>query len=133
MTLIPKYNYVLQTVDHSTGYLDVIQTSKVCVLLVRWCQTLKERHTFAKGHYLINYRSGKKILGKLIDISFSITKKAADKWIIARFTDLLAATDALSIFGEHIITLIWLTVYNCINTQVEMQKGKNIYLFIYFH
>ena len=40
-------------------------------------------------------------MGKLIDVSLSATKKAANKRIVTRLTELLTATDALSIRGEY--------------------------------
>ena len=44
---------------------------------------------------------GTKFLGKLIDVSLSATKKAANKRMITRLTELLTATDVLSVRGEY--------------------------------
>jgi len=55
-----------------------------------------------------------KLLGKLID---SATKKAANKRIIARLTELLAVTDALSIHGEYNCGSIGIILFPfCIST-----------------
>ena len=40
-------------------------------------------------------------MGRLIDVSLSATKKAANKCMTTHFTELLTATDALSVCGEY--------------------------------
>ena len=40
---------------------------------------------------------GNKFLGKLIDVSLSATKSAANKWLDSRLSGLLSATDSLCI------------------------------------
>ena len=44
---------------------------------------------------------GTKFLGKLIDVSLSATKRAANKRMISRLSQLLTAADSLSIRGEY--------------------------------
>ena len=42
-----------------------------------------------------------KFLGKLIDTSLSTTKRAANKGMVSRLTELLSVTDAVHIRGEY--------------------------------
>ena len=55
----------------------------------------------SKGTTRSIIEGGTKFLGKLIDVSLSATKKAANKQMMTRLTDLLTATDTLSVCGEY--------------------------------
>ena len=62
---------------------------------------LQEGIPLSKGTTRSIIQGETKFLGKLINVSLSATKKAVNKRIIAHLTELLAATDALSIRGEY--------------------------------
>ena len=101
-TNLDTHVYVLQTVDQKASDLDLSFKPVKCVsYLYDGAKHLKEGILLSKGTTRSITEGGTKFLGKLIDVSLSATKKAANKQMIARFGELLTTTDVLSIRGEY--------------------------------
>ena len=93
---------MLQTVDQRAGDLDLSFKPAKCVsYLFDGFKHLRKGVPLSKGTTRSITEGKTKFLGKLIDVSLSATKKAANNRIITRLTELLTATDALSIRGEY--------------------------------
>ena len=93
---------VLQTVDQRASDLDLSFKPAKCVsYLFNGIKHLQKGVPLSKGTTRSITEGGTKFLGKLIDVSLSATKKAANKRMITRLTELLTATDVLSVRGEY--------------------------------
>jgi len=93
---------VLQTVDQRAGDLNLSFKPAKCVsYLFDGVKHLRKGIPLSKNATRSITEGDIKFLGKLINVSLCATKKAANKRVIACLTELLAATDVLSIRGEY--------------------------------
>ena len=106
MTLISNdldtHASVLQMVDQRAGDLDLSFKPQKCVSYIfNGSKLLQQGLPLSKGTTQPITEGGTKFLGKLVDVSLSATKKAADKRMISHLSQLLSAADSLSICGEY--------------------------------
>ena len=93
---------VLQAVDQRAGDLDLSFKPQKCVsYMFDGSKHLQKGIPLSKGTTHSITEGGTKLLGKLIDVSLSATKKAANKRMNTRLSQLLTVADALSICGEY--------------------------------
>ena len=94
---------VLQLIDLKASDLDLFFKPPKCVsFLSDGAKVISQGLPLSKG-MTISIIEGHtmKLLGKIIDVPLSATKKAASKSMVCRLTDLLTATDSLPIRGEY--------------------------------
>ena len=93
---------VLQSVDQRASDLDLSFKPVKCVsYLFDGKKCLQKGIPLSKGVTRSITEGGTKFLGKLINVSLSVTKRSANKRMVDRLTDLLSATDTLHIRGEY--------------------------------
>ena len=93
---------VLQSVDQRAGDLDLCFKPVKCVsYLYDGSKCLQKGIPLSKGVTRSITEGGTKFLGKLINVSLSATKRAANKRMVDRLKELISVTDSLNIRGEY--------------------------------
>ena len=93
---------VLQSINKKAADLDLSFKPVKCVsYLFDGLKIIPQGISLSKGATRSIVEGETKFLGKIIDVSISVTKKVAGARVKARLTSLLSATDSLQIRGEY--------------------------------